>query len=147
PLDHDSIGDTRPSYDPLKIAQMVESDPDYRTLSLSANLPFLPTVGFGISATIDRFGKVYVGISGEVSVGTLLPTFATVEGKLLLDGKGEPVVAPIKEQLKAFLCGDSVNAHGQMVVGPGITNSSGGTATEVVVASSVGAGAGFAHNF
>src|SRR4051812_31769569 len=62
PDEQGSVLDSRPSYDPAKVGTMVKNQADYETISVSASLPFLPTVGVSASYTVDRFGHQYFGL-------------------------------------------------------------------------------------
>ena len=51
------------------------------------------------------------------------------------------------DEIRDFLCGDSVNVRAGVGADGGITNSAAGTAVEWGAATSVGVSAGFSHNW
>ena len=63
---------------------------------------------------------------------------------MLRDASNE---GPSEEELRHYLCGDSVNVKAGAVVHASVNNSSGGTAVEVSTESAVGISVGFSHNW
>jgi hypothetical protein len=116
-------------------------EPDYGTSALHLSLPFLTIT---VSHTTDHAGRDYYGLGASVGVG-LSPVAgaSTSAGKLLREGDRRAT----PDEVRDYLCGDSVSVRAGFVADAGITNSAGGTAIEWGAATSVGVSAGFSHNW
>lgn len=126
---------------PVMVAGVPGRDPaDYRSVSLGASAPVLGEVGAGINVTgtVDRFGRVYVGMGPGGGAG---PGVSAVDGYL-----DQPTPAT-EEQLQNFIPGSSDNISAGAGMGVGRTSSpaarDGGpqtTATEIGFVAGVGGG-------
>lgn len=140
-----AYSDALPDYDPETIRAMAKERPDYATVSVSANFPLLATVGIAASYTVDRYGHSYFGLSMGAGAGVALPvSLGATHGMLVHDQPGAPTT---EEQLRNFLCGDSVAAKGGVIAGVGVANSAGGTAIETGVATAAEVSVSFGHNW
>ncbi len=108
---------------------------DYWTLSVGIGA----VVGAGVSATFDRHGHVYLGVSGGVSLSPTV-TASLVSGHMV----DNP--SPSDSDLRQLLEGDALSASAGAVRGVGIMNSPGGTAIETGVYIPQ-AGAAFEHTW
>jgi hypothetical protein len=116
-------------------------EPDYGTTALHLALPFLT---ISLSHTVDRGGHDYYGVGASVGVGVASVAGAsTSAGKLLREGDRLATA----DEVRDFLCGDSVSVRAGFGADAGVTNSAGGTAVEWGAATSVGVSAGFSHNW
>jgi hypothetical protein len=114
---------------------------DYGSVSLSVSLPFL---SLSVSHTTDRAGHEYYGLGASVGIGLAPPVgLGASAGKLVRENDRQAT----EVELRNFLCGDSVNLRAGVAAEAGITNSAAGTAIEWGAATSVGASAGFSHNW
>lgn len=116
-------------------------EPDYGTSALHLSLPFLTIT---VSHTIDHAGRDYYGLGASVGVAVgPVAGASTSAGKVLRDGDRRATPDEVRE----YLCGDSVSVRAGFVADAGVTNSAGGTAIEWGAATSVGVSAGFSHNW
>jgi hypothetical protein len=113
-------------------------EPDYFTLSIGAGA----IIGADGSATVDRYGHLYLGIGAGVAVSPTVLS-ATLQGGQLQGHFAEP---PTPDQLMKFLKGDSVQLSVSMGTQAGVANSVGGTAVEQGIGLPQ-AGAEFQHSW
>ncbi|HEY3595621.1 MAG TPA: hypothetical protein VGL13_17160, partial [Polyangiaceae bacterium] len=102
------------------------SGADYMTLRIGLGA----FVSGSIYATVDRHGHVYVGAGAGVGLSPALATASLTSGQLL----GEKGI-PDEATLERFARGDALNATAGAWGGVAVTNSAGGTAFEVGLAS------------
>jgi len=94
-------------------------DRDYVTLTVGVGA----IIGASVSASVDRYGNIYVGLGAGVGLSPWLVSGSIVSGRLVGD-------KPSASDVEGFLTGDAVGVGGGAGPSAGVVNSAGGTAIE-----------------